>query len=113
MDWDRITTDAEAEVCLFRLLAALPDGMTGFTAFAQAQGFSVSDTSFNPVRPSVERGGSLRVTAHWSISRNGPKYPGGGFDRMLRSLAYGMDFNATYSSDGWHLLYVRISSLFL
>lgn len=107
MDWDRIERDEEANVCLFRLLAAL-GSMDRFTAFAEAQGFGVSDSGFNPEFPFVERDGSLRVTAGWSISANGPRYPTTGLSRFLLAVPYGMSVDATWAADRTTLLWVRI-----
>jgi hypothetical protein len=108
MDWDRITAQAEAEVCLFRLLASLPNGMSGFAAFATAQGFTVDENAFIPTNPFVERDGTLRVTASWSLRRNGPRYPTGGLIRILHAIPYGMNVHATYAPDGQRLLHVQI-----
>jgi hypothetical protein len=108
MDWTRITSQAEAEVCLFRLLASLPDGMADFTAFAEAQGLSVPAESFNPTVPYVEDDGTLRVTGYWSIRHKGPRYPTSGLIRIVNAVPYSMSVDATYTPDGSRLLHVRI-----
>lgn len=107
LDWDRIERDDEANVCLFRLLAAL-GSMDKFIAFAKAQGFGVSDRDFNPESPYVERDGSLRVSAGWSIRANGPRYPTSGLVRYLLAVPYGMSVDATWAPDRKTLLWVNI-----
>lgn len=114
MDWDRITTKEEAEVCIFRLLASYPNGMADFTAFAEAQGFGISDKHFNPANPYVELDGTLRVTGYWSLRHKGPKFPTRGLlTRILHAVPYGMDVNATYTPDGKRLLHVEVGFLTL
>ena len=113
MDWDRITARAEAEVCLFRLIASLPGGMEGITDFATAQGFTVSSDDFSPDNPFVEGDGALRVTGFWSLRRNGPKYPTRGLMRIVAAVPYGGDVDATYAPDGKRLLHVQVGFLAL
>lgn len=107
MDWDRIERDAEASVCVFRLLAAL-GSVDKFTAFAEAQGFGVSDSGFNPASPFVERDGSLKVSAGWSIRAKGPRYPSTGLVRYFLAVPYGMSVDATWAADRRTLLWVNI-----
>lgn len=108
MDWDRIDTTTEAEVCLFRLLSALGT-IDRFTDFVEAQGFRVDDRSGNPTNPTVESDGSLRVTAYWSIRANGPKYPTTGLKRYLTAVPHLMSVDATWAPDGRTLRSVEVS----
>ncbi|WP_136646113.1 hypothetical protein [Tabrizicola sp. YIM 78059] len=55
MDRTGATAQAKAEVCLFRLLGGLPEGMAGFTAFAEAQGFPVLPGGGSPPPPLSNR----------------------------------------------------------
>ena len=108
MDWDRIDNEAEAEVCMFRLLGSYED-MSFATDWFEAQGFQVPN-GFSSARPYVERDGTLRVSGSYSIRQNGPKFPTRGFVRRLfRSIPYSMIANATWASDGKQLLGVRIT----
>lgn len=107
IDWTEIDRDAEAEVCIFRLLASYPD-ISYATGWLQAQGLAVGQ-GFSSANPYVERDGALRVTGTWSIRRHGPKFPTHGMiSRALGSIPYGMSANATWSSDGKQLLGVKI-----
>lgn len=110
IDWDRIQTTTEAEVCMFRLLSAL-GGIEEFTGFMEAQGFRISLDSFSPENPFVEsRDSALRATASWSVRENGPKYPTRGLlRRVIASIPYGMSTNVWYSPDGSKVLGVRIT----
>ena len=108
MDWDRIDTTTEAEVCMFRLLSAL-GSIDRFTDFVEAQGFRVSDEGFNPSKPYVEPDGSLRVTAYWSIRANGPKYPTTGLQRYLMAVPYSMSVDAVWAPDRRTLRSVDVS----
>lgn len=108
MDWTEIDRDAEAEVCIFRLLASYPD-ISYATDWLRAQGFTVGER-FSSAKPYVERDGTLRVTGGWYIRANGPKFPTHGIiSRSLGSIPYGMSVDATWSSDGKQLLGVEIS----
>lgn len=109
LDWERIALAEEAEVCLFRVISGLPNGMADFTAFAKAQGFSLSEDNFNPMNPYVEEDRSLRVTGYWSLRQDGPKFPTRGLGRIMAMVPYGMDVNATFSPDGHRLLFVGVS----
>lgn len=107
MDWARIDNEAEAEVCMFRLLGSYED-MSSATDWFEAQGFRVPD-DFSSARPYIDRDGTLRVSGLYSIRENGPKFPTRGFVRRLfRSISYSMSTDATWSSDGKQLLGVRI-----
>ncbi|PLP56228.1 hypothetical protein CYK37_27200 [Mesorhizobium loti] len=108
MDWDRIDNEAEAEVCMFRLLGSYED-MSSATDWFEAQGFRVPD-GFSSARPYADRDGTLRVSGSYSIRKNGPKFPTRGFVRRLfHSIPYGMNADATWSSNGKQLLGVRIT----
>jgi hypothetical protein len=80
MNWDRLTAQAEAEVCLFRLVATLLDGMAGFTAFATAQGFTVAEDACNPANPFVAGDGTLRGTCELVLAPERPEIPHQGPD---------------------------------
>lgn len=108
MDWDRIDNEAEAEVCMFRLLGSYED-ISSASDWFEAQGFRVAD-GFSSALPYVEYDGTLRVSGSYSIRKNGPKFPTRGFVRRLfRSIPYSMNANATWSPDGKQLLGVRIT----
>lgn len=108
MDWDRINNEAEAEVCMFRLLGTYED-MSFATGWFEAQGFRVPD-GFSSARPYVEYDGTRRVSGSYSIRQNGPKFPTRGFVRRLfRSISYSMGADATWTSNGKQLLGVRIT----
>lgn len=112
MDWERIQNDAEAEVCMFRLLGSYQD-LSHATAWFEAQGFNVHE-QFSSANPSVERDGKKRVAAQYSIRKNGPKFPArGAVRRMFRSISYSMSINSTWSPDGKQLLGVTVSYLTL
>lgn len=102
MDWRRIENTAQADVCMFRLLEAYGD-LSSATAWFEAQGFVVHEL-FSSATPYVERDGTQRVTATYSIRKNGPKFPTRGIARLYGSIPYSMSINATWSSDGSQLL---------
>lgn len=107
MDWDKITTNGEATVCMFRLLHDW-GGVADAADWLEAQGFRVGE-SFSSKDPYVGRDGTLRVDGGWSIKKLGPRFPTTGvIRRILNAVPYGMGVNATYSSDGRELLYLRI-----
>lgn len=108
MNWRAIQNDAEADVCMFRLLGSYRD-LSYATAWFEAQGFEVHE-QFSSANPHIERNGTKRVAAWHSIRKNGPKFPTRGFvRRLLRSIPYSMVINATYSPDGKRLLGVTTS----
>lgn len=107
MDWDKIDNDAEAQVCIFRLLGSYED-LSHETGWFESQGLHVSD-GWSSARPFKDSDGTLRVTGSWSIRENGPMYPTKGIIRRLfRSIPYGMGINASWSGDGKTLLHVTI-----
>ncbi|TCU10038.1 hypothetical protein EV132_12229 [Rhizobium sullae] len=106
MDWDRIDNKDEADVCMFRLLGSYPN-LSYATDWFEAQGFDVS-ANFSSARPNIEQDGTQRVSAGYSIRKNGPKFPTTGIvRRAFRSIPYGMSVNATWSKDGQQLLWVE------
>ena len=112
LDWDKIDNDAEATVCIFRLLATYPDASYA-TDWFEAQGFKLSQ-GFRGPSPLTGQDGSWYVNGYHSIREKGPKFPTRGiFRRTFRSIAYGMDVNATWTRDGRRLLWVEISYLTL
>ncbi|MGA9409569.1 MAG: hypothetical protein WBV78_03895 [Roseobacter sp.] len=107
MDWDKIKTTGDAEVCSFRLLHALGD-ISHATSWLEAQGFGVDDR-VSSVSQYVERDGKLRVDGGWSIRKRGPRFPTSGIiRRIFKAVPYGMGVRATYSPDGQELLYLNI-----
>jgi hypothetical protein len=107
MDWDKIWTTTEAEVCIFRLLAAL-GRIEDFRVFSEAQGFRISETGSNPEKPYVERDGSLSVTVTWSIRKKGPKFPTRGPVRYLVAVPHSMGVDVTWEPDRTTLRHVNI-----
>ncbi|APO67489.1 hypothetical protein IE4872_CH01863 [Rhizobium gallicum] len=106
MDWDRIDNTDDAEVCMFRLLGSY-ENLSYATDWFEAQGFRVPD-NFSSARPNAERDGTQRISASYSIRKNGPKFPTRGIvRRAFRSIPYGMIVNATWSKDGKQLLWVE------
>lgn len=114
IDWTKISRTNEAEVCIFRLLSAL-GGIEASRPFMEAQGFSMPPRSFSPENPYVERqDGALRISAHWSIRNNGPKFPTRGvLGRIGASVPYGMSVSVYFSQDGNSVLAVRIGYITL
>ena len=109
MDWDRIATTSEAEVCIFRLLHGW-GGVVDAAEWLEAQGFRVEE-SFSSQSPYVDIDGSLRVVGGWSIKQKGPRFPTSGvIRRILHAVPYGMNVNATYGSDGRELLFLKIDA---
>lgn len=108
LDWDKIGSQAEASVCMFRLLATYGDvSMSG--EWFEGQGFRTSTGGFSAKRPNVNRDGTLRVHASWSIREKGLRYkPRNFFIRAFASLAYGMGIYTAWSSDGKTLLWVNV-----
>ncbi|TCU20768.1 hypothetical protein EV130_112142 [Rhizobium azibense] len=50
----------------------------------------------------------LRISASYSIRKNGPKFPTRGIvRRAFGSIPYGMSVDATWSKDGQRLLWVE------
>ena len=112
MNWERIQNEAEAEVCMVRLLGSDHD-LSHATAWFEAQGFDVHER-FGSANPRVERDGKKRVAAQYSIRKNGPKFPApGAVRRMFRSIPYSMSINSTWSPHGKQLLAVTVSYLTL
>jgi hypothetical protein len=107
IDWDRIATITEAEICIFRLLAA-SSGIESFATFAQAQGLQVIGRSHGASDFYVEPDGSLRAIANWSIDENGPKFPTRGLYWYFVDIHYFMTVEATWSADGKTLLGVEV-----
>lgn len=107
MDWNKINNSAEAEVCIFRLLASYGD-ISRATEWLEDQGLKVGER-YSSAHPSVGRNGTLRVTGGHSIRRDGPKFPTTGFfRRAFYRMSYGMSVDATWSADGERLLGVRV-----
>lgn len=107
MDWDKILTTGDAEVCTFRLLHEW-GGVTEAISWLEYQGLRVGE-HFSSASPYEGRDGTLRVDGSWSIRNNGPRFPTSGMlRRIARSAAYGMGLYATFSADGAELLYVDI-----
>ncbi|WP_237358592.1 hypothetical protein [Rhizobium etli] len=106
MDWDRIDNEDEADVCMFRLLGSY-ENLSYATDWFEAQGFRVFD-NFSSAHPYIERDGTQRVAAGYSIRKNGPKFPTTGIvRRAFRSIPYSMIVNATWSKDGKRLIGVE------
>ncbi|UWU18328.1 hypothetical protein N2599_24100 (plasmid) [Rhizobium sullae] len=106
MDWDRIDNTDEANVCMFRLLGSYPN-LSYATDWYEAQGFRVPD-NFSSARPYLEQDGTQRVSASYSIRKNGPKFPTTGIvRRAFGSIPYGMSVDATWSKDGKQLQWVE------
>jgi len=112
MDWNKIESTAEAEVCGFRLLGSNPD-ISYATEWFGAQGMTVPD-AFSSATPYKERNGELRVYAKWSVSENGYKFSRPGpLRRLVFFTPYAMTINATWSPDGKKLTDFDVSFLFL
>lgn len=109
LDWDKIGSQAEANVCIFRLLATYGDvSMSG--EWFEGQGFRTSTGGFSAKRPNVNRDGTLRVHAGWSIREKGLRYkPRNFFIRAFASMANAMSIYTAWSSDGKTLLWVNLS----
>ncbi len=108
MDWDKIYTDGDAEVCAFRLMHEW-GGINTAADWLEAQGFRVGQHSSSD-HPFLLTDGTMRVDGYWSIRTNGPLFPTSGtLRRIFRAGAYGTSFQATYSADGTQLLYMRIT----
>jgi hypothetical protein len=108
MNWRAIQNDAEANVCMFRLLGSYRD-LSYATAWFEAQGFEVYE-QFSSAIPHIERNGTKRVAATHSIRKHGPKFPTRGpVRRLIRSIPYSMVIDATWSPDGKRLLGVNTS----
>lgn len=108
MDWDKINNKFEAEVCTFRLLKTL-GGIENATPWLEAQGFR-SSKHFSSKNPYKSRNETLSVHGHYSITKNGPKFPTSGvIRRAFRSIPYGMNVITQWSPDGRELVYVRYS----
>jgi hypothetical protein len=109
MDWDKISNEADATVCSFRLLHGW-GGVSEAAAWMEAQGFRTGE-HFSSKKPHVETDGTLRVDGYWSIKDNGPKFPTTGFvRRALYASAYLTSIEATFDSEGKNLIYLRISN---
>lgn len=108
LDWDRIDTPPEATVCIFRLLGSYGD-ISRSEEWLEAQGFRMSGKGFSAESPYVERDGSKRVVAYWSIRQDGPRFPTRGpVRRTFYSIPHSMVVNTTWSSDGQTLQYVEL-----
>ncbi|MEM5494081.1 hypothetical protein [Hoeflea sp. AS16] len=112
MDWSKIENSAEAEVCGFRLLGSNPD-ISHATEWFEAQGMTVPE-DMSGASPYKGLDGKLRVTASWSISKNGPKFSQyGPLRRLLFFTPYGMSISSTWSPDGKKLIDYDVYFLFL
>ena len=101
MDRDRIVSDGDARVCIFRLLHEW-GGVAEAADWLREQVFAVG-ANFSSDRPHVERDGA------WSVNRNGPRFPTTGFARrILAAIPYSMSVDATYSPDGKTLRFASI-----
>ncbi len=105
LDWDKIETNDEAKVCIFRLLASYGDAGSA-TDWFELQGFKVNRERFSSQNPNVDRDSNLAIQASWSIREKGLRFPTKGF---RFSLAYGMGIYSNWSADGQTLLNVGIS----
>ncbi len=107
MDWDKVETTSDAEVCIFRLLHGW-GGVSEAAAWLKAQDFTVNDR-FSSGNFYENRDGTLRVDGGWSIKKHGLRFPTSGFiTRILGATPYGMGVRATFSQDGNELLFVNI-----
>jgi len=104
--WREIQTDAEAEVCLFRVLSNIGSPEDG-EKWLQAQGFRTS--FFAPGEPAAF---NLKygVQASWSIRAFGPKFQTKFFlSSILPTLAYGMTVSAVWYPETRQLVNVRVT----
>lgn len=101
MDWDRIETRAEAEVCLFRLLVSNGD-MARAADLLQEQGFTVSTAP-------IELEDRQYLQASWSIRALGPQFPTHGWARYGAAVPYGMGVNTVWDPTGQNLLGVGLN----
>lgn len=105
LDWVKIDTTDEAEVCIFRILSHV--GIYQAAHFFEAQGFSIRNTEEGPIR--VTSDNNLQIRSGWHIATKGPKFPERGLLKALATIPYGMSVYATWDPTGQRLLYVKIS----
>lgn len=106
LDWRKINTTDEAEVCIFRILSHVDINKAAH--FFEAQGFSIRNTEDGPIR--VTSDDNLQIRSGWHIATKGPKFPEHGLlRRAFAAIPYGMSVYATWDPTGQRLLYVKIS----
>lgn len=106
LDWRKINTTDEAEVCIYRILSHV--GIHQAAHFFEAQGFSIRNTEEVPIRVTSDE--NLQIRSGWNIATKGPKFPERGLlRRTLAAIPYGMSVYATWDPAGQRLLYVKIS----
>ncbi|MEL7116207.1 MAG: hypothetical protein AAGP08_11560 [Pseudomonadota bacterium] len=108
LDWARIRSKQDAEVCTFRMLTQYAH-VSQTRPWFEAQGFKISETA-SPEGPSLQTFTrpdlTLSLQAMWSVKRNGPKLRDGSPRRVFLAVPYGMSIVTTWSADGTKLLYV-------
>ena len=108
LDWTQIRHQGDAELCVFRLLAA-SGGVAQATAWFEAQGFTTG-TPWTSDNPYVTDAGHQRVYASWAAWRDGPKYPA---DPLRRIILHGhvvtIAIEAEYDPTGQTMTDIRIS----
>jgi hypothetical protein len=103
--WNRIRTEGEAEVCVFRALAQLGSPERA-VKWIVAQGFN----HFSPPKTGTRKPLWRTEQGSWSIRANGRKFSSGALSSaVLPSLAYGMSVTSFWSPDGNDLLAVDVS----
>jgi hypothetical protein len=110
MDWSKIKTSSQVEICAFRILKTLGD-ISYATPWLEQQGYS-SPKNFSSENPFKEHEGNLRVDGVWSVTKKGLRYPESGLKHEIISLPiffppYSVGIYTTWSSDGKDLLYVQ------
>ncbi len=109
LDWDRMKVHADAEVCLYRLLA-LWGGAAESRFFLEAQGFTMIETESAEAQR-VAQDGTLRVSARWKVADLGPKFPTSfGIARFLAAMPYTMSITTGWDASGRELLFVDVSA---
>lgn len=110
INWDTIETYNEANICVFRLLSTYGD-ISKSGEWFEGQGLRNARDGYNAENPYVERDGSLRVAAYWSIKDEGPLFPASGtFRYIVASIPYSMTINATWTEDGETLKWIEIGA---
>lgn len=113
MSWHKMQTDAQVEICTFRILATL--GNISFaTPWLEEQGFSNSANLWTSENPYFDIYDQPQVSGNWNTRENGLRWPESGLKRQILSLPilwppYGTSISTTWSVDGTQLLNVQVS----
>lgn len=113
MDWSRIGSRFEAEVCMARLLASYGD-VSRASEWLESQGFKSASlaNSGNAHRSSLDQ--TLSVQATWPIKTQGHPFRERGLLAKLTDwMPYAISVNTLWSPDGATLRSVRLTYLVL